>query len=170
MTLVMFHALVMTALTVIVIQTLLNRARMPRLEDMPVPARPPRAAVLIPARNEEATIGDCVRRWAAQAYPDYEIVVFDDDSSDATAARAGAAAGSRVRVIRGGPLPPGWRGKTHACHRLREETRADLLVFADADVRPAPDTLLRVAGGLARVDALSALPSHTSPSLAVRAL
>jgi chlorobactene glucosyltransferase len=99
---------------------------------------------------------------------------YDDDSTDQTAARALAAVpyAEHVRVVRGGPLPPSWRGRPHACHRLRQATEAEVLVFADADVTPAPGTLIRAAGALATlgVAAVSALPSHQSPSLAVRAV
>jgi len=170
MALVIFHACVAGLLVVIAIHAGLNRVRMPRLARLPSPARPPRIAVLIPARDEEDGIGACVGQWVRQAYPNYEVIVFDDDSRDATAARAAAAGDARVRVVRGTGLPRGWQGKAHACHRLRELADADLLVFADADVRPAPETLRQVAGAFESlgVDALSALASHTSPSLAVR--
>lgn len=170
MALVIFHACVAGLLLVIAVHAGLNRVRMPRLARLPLPARPPRIAVLIPARDEEDGIGACVGQWVRQAYSDYEVIVFDDDSRDATAARAAAAGGARVRVVRGTGLPRGWRGKAHACHRLRELADADLFVFADADVRPAPETLRQVAGAFESlgVDALSALLYHTSPSLAVR--
>jgi hypothetical protein len=55
-----------------------------------------------------------------------------------------------LRVARGGALPPGWSGKQHACARLAEMARHDLLVFVDADVRLAPDALSRMAGFMQR--------------------
>ncbi len=142
---------------------------------MPEAPLPPRISVLIPARNEAGRIGECVERWLTQEYPDYELFVYDDQSTDGTAARASAAAaaGPRpVRLIRGGPLPEGWGGKSHACHRLRAHARGEILVFADADVLPSPATLARTAGAFSApsLDAFSAVPVHTSPSLAVRAL
>lgn len=176
------HAVVTIALLVLVLQTLLNLACLPRLGRQPAPATPAcaaaadpappaRVAVLVPARNEVTRIAACVRAWAAQDHPDYEVVVYDDDSSDDTAALA-AAASPRVRVVRGGALPHGWRGKPHACHRLRHETDAPILVFADADVTPAPAALARVTGAMdvLGADALSALPRHTSAHHAVRML
>ncbi len=172
--LALFHATVCAGLTVLAVQTLLNLRSLPRLERMPPPPAWPHLAVLIPARNEAAGIAECVRRWARQDYPGFEVIVYDDDSTDDTAARAeeAAGAGPRVRVIRGGPLPPGWVGKAHACQRLREATHAEVLVFADADVRPAPGVLRALAGALAALaaEAMSALPAHRSPRLAVRAL
>src|SRR3990172_698033 len=58
---------------------------LPRLGRARRPAVLPRAAVLIPARDEAERIGACVRAWARQDYPDYEGVVYDGDSSDGTA-------------------------------------------------------------------------------------
>jgi cellulose synthase/poly-beta-1,6-N-acetylglucosamine synthase-like glycosyltransferase len=164
-----FHAVALTALGGLAFQTLLNHRRLRRLETVPPPPAPPRAAVLIPARNEAARIGECVRAWSRQDYPGYEVLVFDDDSTDGTAAAALAAAPG-VRVVRGNELPEGWRGKPHACHRLRQHTDAALLVFADADVVPAPPTLRHLAGAALHADALSAVPFHRSPSPGVRAL
>lgn len=162
------HGILGAILLALLVQTWLGARAMPRLHRI-APARGPRAAVLIPARNESSRIGDCVRAWTAQDHPDYEIVVLDDDSTDDTAARAAAAGG---RVIRSRGLPAGWRGKPHACHRLRHSVRAGVLVFADADVLPAHDALGRALGALDAlgVEAVSALPAHASASVAVRAL
>jgi len=166
------HVLIAGTLGAILLQTLLNHFAVARLGRYPESMPTPRVAVLIPARDEAAAIGIAVRGWLAQDYPDYEIVVLDDASRDATATRAAAAGGTRVRVVRNDSLPDGWRGKAHACHRLRAETRAELLAFADADIRPAPSALTAAVATLAAlgVDALSALPRHESASLGVRAL
>jgi hypothetical protein len=106
-------------------------------------AAPPRerVAVLVPARDEEATIGDCVRALlaAVDGWPaPVEIVVLDDGSRDATAARARELG---VRVLDGTPTPPGWLAKPWACRQLADATDADVLVFVDADVRVAPHGL-----------------------------
>jgi chlorobactene glucosyltransferase len=166
------HALVVAILAAVALQTLLNHRTLPRLARSRAPVAAPRVAVLIPARDEARRIGAAVRRWAVQDYPDYEVIVLDDASSDATAAAAAAAGGPRVRVVRNDVLPDGWRGKPHACHRLRAETDAQILVFVDADVRPAPEALAAAVGTLAalRADAVSVLPRHESPSVAVMAL
>jgi chlorobactene glucosyltransferase len=172
--LTLFHLVSGVGLAALGLHTVLNHCRLPRLDRMPVPPRPPRMSVLIPARNEAERIGAALSGWVAQDYPEYEVVVYDDDSDDDTEGRArrAAAGAAHVRVIRGGLLPAGWRGKTWACHQVRGYARGEVLVFADADVVPAPDTLRRTAGALAtlQADALSAVPAHDSPSPAVRAL
>src|SRR5690606_26283730 len=101
-------------------------------------------SLLVPARNEEANIGDCVAALAGQGA--LEVLVLDDESTDATAARARAAlaaTGARGAVLAGRPLPPGWRGKSFACAQLAGAASGDWLFFLDADVRLAP-------GGAAR--------------------
>lgn len=172
--LVSLHLILLTGLLGVALHVALNRRTLARLMPCREPYRGPRISVLIPARNEAGRIEACVRGWASQKYPRYEVIVYDDDSGDETAARALEAAGgaAHVRVIRGGPLPAGWRGKPHACHRLRHEATGDLLVFADADIRVAPAALGATVGALERlgVDALSAVPLHTGSRLLLRAL
>jgi chlorobactene glucosyltransferase len=170
--LAIFHTVAGGALLALAIQTLLNVRHLPRLERMPPPSRFPRVAVLLPARNEAARIGKAVRAWMQQSYPDAGILVYDDASADGTGVLAAAAGGDRVRVLRGGPLPAGWRGKTHASHQLREHADAEILLFADADVTPAASTLAATVSALQSLnaDALSALPRHESAHLGIRAL
>jgi hypothetical protein len=114
-----------------------------------------RVSVLIPARNEEATIADCLRSLAGQDVA--EILVLDDESSDTTAARAAA---EHARVITGTPPPAGWLGKPWACAQLvaAADPRSDVLVFLDADVRLAPDAVARAVGLLGTLDLVSPHP------------
>lgn len=93
-----------------------------------------RISILVPARNEEKTIARTVQ--SALAAPVDEVIVYDDQSTDATPALLAeiGASDPRLRVIAGTPLPAGWVGKPHACHRLAAEARGDVLLFLDADV------------------------------------
>lgn len=102
-------------------------------------------SVLVPARNEEATIAGCLRSLLAQDYPNLEIVVLDDGSTDDTAGIVRAVGRARVRLLRGSPLPPGWTGKNWACHQLAQAARGDLLCFVDADTTLAPGTISAAA-------------------------
>jgi len=106
----------------------------------------PFVSVLIPARNEERNIGACIECLRKQDYPDYEVIVLDDNSTDRTAviAQEIAASDSRVRVIDGAPLPSGWSGKAFACHQLARAARGAWLLFVDADTRHEPHMLRSV--------------------------
>lgn len=104
-------------------------------------------SVLIPARNEEANIEAVIRSVLASRDVALEVLVLDDDSADNTGeiVRALAAGDSRVRLVAGRGLPPGWNGKQHACWVLAGEASHGLLVFLDADVRAEPELLSRMA-------------------------
>jgi len=160
----LFHAVALTLLAALGAQAVLNARAIRRLGAATSPSMWPTVSVLIPARNEAARIDACIRAWRAQDYPRYEVVVCDDESTDGTGARAARAAegAANVRTVRAGRLPPAWRGKTHACHRLREHARGDLLVFVDADVEPQPAVLTAAVAAYEALgaDVLSALTSH----------
>jgi glycosyltransferase involved in cell wall biosynthesis len=97
-------------------------------------------SVLIPARNEEHTIGAAVKAALASRGAELEVLVLDDQSEDATAEVVSeiASQDTRVRLLRGQPLPAGWCGKPFACWTLAGAARHPLLAFLDADVRLAP--------------------------------
>ncbi|HYX73536.1 MAG TPA: glycosyltransferase [Steroidobacteraceae bacterium] len=79
----------------------------------------PSLTVVVPARNESANIGPCLRSLLGQQYPAQRLrcVVIDDDSHDDTAATVASLArsDSRLTLLSAPPLPAGWKGKLHAC-------------------------------------------------------
>ena len=114
------------------------------------PAAPPENAPLIsfcvPARNEERNIRACVEGLLAQDYPNVEVIVLDDRSTDATAAILAdlATLDSRLHPISGSDLPAGWAGKPHALHQASAAARGApgaWLCFVDADTFLSPTTL-----------------------------
>ena len=93
-------------------------------------------SVLIPARNEEERIAQCINGLINQSYPNLEIIVLNDESTDETAAIVEEISkkDQRVRLVNGKPLPSdGWIGKHWACCQLVEEAKGELILFVDAD-------------------------------------
>ena len=102
----------------------------------------PAVSVLIPARNEETTLGNLLSALQAQRLKPLEVIVIDDHSTDRTAAVAAAAGGELpLLLIQPPPLPPGWCGKTWALHNGVRASSGEVLVFLDADTEPAPGFL-----------------------------
>ena len=100
-------------------------------------------SILIPARNEEERIGECIESVLLNADEYIEILVLNDNSDDSTAeiVRRFSLDGHNVTLIEGSKLPAGWIGKHWACHQLSQYARGDYLVFIDADTLLAPGTL-----------------------------
>lgn len=94
-------------------------------------------SILIPARNEENNIAQLLNDLLRQNYKNYEILVYDDLSSDNTAQIVGqySQIDKRIQLISGRELPAGWLGKNHACHVLSSLSKGSYLLFLDADVR-----------------------------------
>jgi hypothetical protein len=134
----------------------------------------PAVSVLIPARNEAASIRAAVEAALSSHDVTLEVIVLDDHSEDDTAAivRRLAAVDHRVQLVTAPPLPEGWCGKQHACASLAQQARRALLVFVDADVRLAPDGLARMAAFLraSRADLISGVPYQETVTLGEKLL
>jgi cellulose synthase/poly-beta-1,6-N-acetylglucosamine synthase-like glycosyltransferase len=105
-----------------------------------------RVTVIIAAHNEEDTIGRCLQRVLAQDYPDLQVIVANDRSSDATGriVRDIAREHANVQCVDIEKLPDGWLGKTHALATAAPHAQGDYLVFTDSDVEWHPATLATV--------------------------
>jgi chlorobactene glucosyltransferase len=122
-----------------------ERRRAPRPDAEPPAQAGPLVSVIVPARDEERGVAAAVRSLRGLEYGNLEVVVVDDQSGDGTLATAREAAGDdpRVTVIAGAPLPDGWVGKSWACWQGVRAARGEWLLFTDADVIHAPDSLGR---------------------------
>jgi len=134
--------LVLASIAVLLYQgfALLLAAQMPRLDPetaAPTPSPVPRVSVVIAARNEELDLPATLDDLLAQDYPDLEIIVVEDSSTDRTGEVIDARA-PRVRRINPPPLPEGWVGKNWACWTGARAATGEWLLFLDADVRTHP--------------------------------
>lgn len=111
--------------------------------DGPVLPDLPPLVVVVPARNEAATIAGCVEALRRSDHPRLRVRVFDDGSTDGTADLA-RAAGAEVRTGDDTPLPEGWKGKPWALWRATRDLEEEWVVFVDADVRVHPAALSRI--------------------------
>ncbi len=136
-----------------VLVAVLDRRHRLSLDDVEPLSAGPLVSVVVPARDEERGIRIALTSLATQEYGPLEVIVVDDESSDATATEARAAATDRVQVLRGKPVPAGWVGKSWACQQGYERARGEWLLFTDADVRHAPDTVGRALALVQRLGA-----------------
>jgi glycosyltransferase involved in cell wall biosynthesis len=114
----------------------------------------PRVSVLLPVRNAEATLPECLASLRAQTLAGHEIVAVDDGSCDASAALLEAAAREepRLRVVRSQH-----RGVAAALNHAASLARAPLLARMDADDVCHPERLRLQAQAFAGADGLDVL-------------
>jgi cellulose synthase/poly-beta-1,6-N-acetylglucosamine synthase-like glycosyltransferase len=157
-----------------------NRVRTRQLPRYPKPsgaashAPSPSVYALVPARNEEANIGDCVRALLSQDYPNLRVRVIDDHSTDRTAAIVKEIAQNdpRLELMSAPDLPKGWLGKPHALHAGTRGLSADYFLFVDADLRALPHAVSSCVAALEESNAglLTLVPRLVSGSFFERAV
>lgn len=118
---------------------LLRRRDYPEINENELPF----VSVLVPARNEELNICRILSSLLKQDYPNYEVIVLNDNSDDNTAELINALKIKypALKVINGKPLEKGWTGKCYACKQLFESAAGDYLLFTDADTVHNPNSL-----------------------------
>lgn len=109
----------------------------------PPPSSTPELSVVIPARNEAKTLEPALRSLLAQTGVDFEVILVNDHSTDATGeiAERLAEENPRLRVLHDPDLPAGWLGKPNAMQKGSELARAPVLLFSDADIHFRPGCL-----------------------------
>jgi chlorobactene glucosyltransferase len=129
----------------------------------------PFVSVLIPARNEEANIENCVTSLLKQNYPNFEVIVLNDNSTDRTSQILSDLKQkySELKIINGKPLSSGWIGKSYACHQLTKESKGEWLLFTDADTIHNENSIKEgIESALSRnADLLSVIPYQITKTL-----
>ncbi len=133
-----------------------------------------RVSILIPARNEAASIGHAIDAILSNGHLNFEVLVLDDHSEDETASRVQSfvARDSRVRLLESNALPALWNGKQYACWQLANHSKFEWLLFLDADVRLAKDAVLRCVAEQKRSQAplISGFPMQETGTMAEKIL
>ena len=132
-----------------------------RLSDK-IKSDPPLVSILIPARNEEINIEKCIKSFIKQDYPNLEIIVLDDNSTDNTHAivKKIAEKNKNIKIFSGKPLPQGWLGKNFACYQLSRYAKGDFFFFTDADTHHSQSSVSSSIAALleSNLDALCPFP------------
>jgi cellulose synthase/poly-beta-1,6-N-acetylglucosamine synthase-like glycosyltransferase len=146
-----------------------------KLRDSPLPetdAPLPRVSLVVPARNEERDIEQAVRSLVELDYPDLQITLVNDRSTDSTGQILDRLAADfpRLNVVHLTELPAGWLGKNHAMQHGAEGSAGEWILFTDADVIFEPTTLRRAIRYATenQVDHLVATPDTRMPSWILR--
>ncbi len=130
----------------------------------------PFVSILVPARNEERGIRECIESLCTQIYPSYEVIVLDDNSTDSTSeilSELKEEFPDKLIVINGAALPQKWIGKSYACHQLSLKANGEYLLFTDADTIHSPYSLLSLirTSRHYQADLLTAVPDQQLSSL-----
>jgi chlorobactene glucosyltransferase len=122
----------------------------------------PKVSVIIPARNEEKLISICLDSLLDQNYENYEIIVIDDSSEDATAEiiKKYASINSKIIFVSARPKPKDWMGKNWACMEGYQKATGELLVCTDSDTKYSKNVLSLAVSHLfsLELDALTVIP------------
>jgi cellulose synthase/poly-beta-1,6-N-acetylglucosamine synthase-like glycosyltransferase/peptidoglycan/xylan/chitin deacetylase (PgdA/CDA1 family) len=115
----------------------------------------PPVSIVVPAFNESVGIERAVRSLASSAYPDFEVIVVDDGSTDGTGDIVESLQLSRVRVLRQANA-----GKPAALNRGIDAAQHDVVAMIDADTVFEPETLSLLVQPL-REDDVGAVSGNT---------
>ena len=134
----------------------------------------PAVSVVIPARNEERNLEQALQSVLALDYPDLEIIVVNDRSTDTTGAILARMAerDPRLTVVTITDLPGGWIGKPYALHVGAQHARGEFILFTDADIVFDPTALRKAMAHVQahQFDHVTLIPQGTMPGFFLRTL
>lgn len=141
-----FSIVVLVVMLALLGVTLWNAVSWPRVGEALPTSATTSLSILIPARDEEKNIGECLELVLTQGQIVSEILIYDDHSVDNTAQVIAKylARDTRVRLLQPEPLPERWCGKTFACVQLARRAQGDWLLFLDADTRLQKNAVARM--------------------------
>lgn len=137
----------LTATSVILLRNRFNFTPLLAASQSKFTGQSPSVSICIPARNEEDTIKRSVKSALCQQYPNLEVLVMDDRSTDDTGAILEELVQNnpeQLRIFSSRRKPGDWLGKSWACHQLAEVASGEILIFIDADTWLEKDTVARV--------------------------
>lgn len=165
-----FAACLLVVITAIAVHTWLGMKSLRALRDVGVSSVPwTRVSVVFAARNEETHLEAALLTLLNQSYPNLEIIVANDRSTD----RTGEILASLQRrhpslqVVTIDELPKGWLGKNHALHKAAKRATGEYILFTDADIFMDPSVLARAMTYVLaeKADHLTLFPKMKVPTL-----
>ena len=100
----------------------------------------PFVSVIVPARNEQDNIERCILSLLGQNYPNFEVIVIDDNSTDNTLdimqnikSRETNLQAKTLMILSLTDKPDDWTGKTWASQQGYLKSSGNVLLFTDAD-------------------------------------
>ncbi|NBT59142.1 glycosyltransferase, partial [bacterium] len=165
---ILFCALVFLYQVTLLVFLIRGAARLSRLESGFSLENPPSLLIVVPARNEENTIETGLRSLTQLDYPNLEIVVVNDRSTDRTLTVIESIQHTHpsIKLLNLSSLPDHWLGKNHALHQGAQQNQSKLILFTDADVEISSEFLKRSVCFLEQnqLDHLGGIPKVTSRS------
>ncbi len=154
---------------IVVASSAVGVARLPSLPAITVPVDRASVSVIIPVRDESASIETTAERLRQQQDVDLEMIFVNDRSVDGTAAILDRLSDldANIRVIHIETLADGWIGKCHALHAGAQQARGEWLLFVDGDTWLTPAVIARAVQAAQRqhADHLSLMPRQRQATL-----
>lgn len=167
---ILYNVIITTVLLVILLN-LLNNLKL--LKSIKAGERKftgsPLVSVLVPARNEGGNIEKCILSLLEQDYPNYEVIILDDNSEDDTLIKLEKIKEEypNIEIFSNDVLLDGWTGKNFSCHTLSRYAKGEWLLFTDADTVHSSDSITSSIGAIIaeRAELLSIMPELVMKSL-----